>query len=107
MSEDFYLIRELVEPVVLTGCLLPWYIGREQPMWLTKERSKTILLPIFSSKEKLDEAMSWMKPQGRWKIKQIYDGTKFLSSFDDHPEIIVALDPYIIDGKTQFTGIIK
>lgn len=92
----------------ITGYLMPWYIQRDQPVLLSGKVDKTFILPIFSTEEKLREAIDWIKPPADWKIKRIDDGADFVNSVLEWGcAVIIGADPWITDkGNTRFMGVI-
>lgn len=86
----------------ISGFLLLWRLDVEQPVLLTSHAEPLPVLPVFSGKDQLDEAVSWMRPPPH-RVKQITDGREFLESV--RGQVLVAVDPYPFEGKLRFTGV--
>lgn len=89
----------------ITGCLMLLFLDNRQPVLLRRPGGREWLLPVFSTKEKLDAALAWMNIADAWKIQQITDQAEFLEPLAGH-NIIVAADPYLHNGNTRWTGFI-
>jgi len=82
----------------ITGCFLSYREG--QPVLIRCEGK--CFLPIYSTVEKLEASMEFMKVPD-YKIKHIDDGLDFIKSLEG--QVVVALDPHVVNGNTRFTGV--
>ena len=102
-----------LKSINITGYLFPWDKETDLPVLLRShpdDKNPAYMLPIFSTAEKLYEAMrEWLKPDGPWKIKQIQDGIDFINSIHENQfvRVIIAADPYIVNGNTRFTAVYR
>lgn len=86
----------------IDGYLLGGWLDNQQPVLVMLEGAT--LLPIFSTKDKMDEFFATVLPKGRrWQAKQICDGPTFLSSA--LAQVRVVLDPYQVGGRTRWTEV--
>lgn len=86
----------------LTHALFPW--DGESPCYLRMPDSEYLYLPCFTSAEKLRAMMDQVGITG-YTIKQIDDGSEFMTSFNvpEAKDIKVILDPHFVDGgKVRF-----
>jgi hypothetical protein len=101
--------QPIAKPVVIAGCLIPWDGGTNMPVMLQLPDSGDWLLPIFSTEEKLSEAVPWMCDDAldEVQIKQIDDSEDFIKSVRESGEVItIALDPHPTpQGTTAFMGV--
>lgn len=83
--------------------LFAW--AEDQPVLLKIAGSPLFYLACFTSADNL-RAMHLHLDAPFEKIKQIEDGLEFLSSFDDHPNVIVIVDPYFTpEGRVRFVQV--
>jgi hypothetical protein len=81
----------------LDGYLIPWRMDEDQPQLL--EIEGTNFIPVFSTEEKLNEAMALL--QVRYSIKQISEERTFLESVLPHARVMI--DPWINEaGNTRW-----
>jgi hypothetical protein len=85
-------------PIDLTGYALIVYQEDNQPYLLLIENVH--FLPVFSTIEKAYECLAFAPPDRPIKPMRIDDGYEFLDSVQG--QVRVAIDPYIIDGKTRW-----
>lgn len=88
------------EAVSLTGCLLPWNDGFDQPVLLTLIGSDAPYMAVFSTEAMLQATMARANvPFDR--IKLIGEHWEFIDSIPD--EILIIKDPwYTLEGKIRF-----
>lgn len=92
-------VSDDVKQFVLDGMFIPFNSVSSVPIFLNI--GGQLLLPVFSTKEKYDEAAKW----GNFELarcKMINDPKNFLESVAAY-KVKVAVDPYITpEGNTRF-----
>jgi hypothetical protein len=92
--------------ISVTGNLMPTYLDG-QPVVARMQNIHSFFVVVFSSEEKLREAMKFLHPGASYKIKHIDDGEDFCESVWEQG-IRIMRDPYIVDGcKTHWTEVMK
>lgn len=106
MAKDVVKLRGQLERLSMEHYLLPWNSVTDQPVFVKAETDQHLVIPIFSSEDKLRAAMDdWVKPQCPWTIKHIDDGPEFIEAIGK--VALVALDPYPHEGKMRYTGVLS
>lgn len=92
------------QEIVLTGCLIPW--GRGQPVLAHIMGLPSVFhLMVFSEEEKLKSFMSQAGIPFE-SVKQIDDGTEFLSSIPD--DIVIIQNPrFTSEGKIRYLQVFR
>lgn len=86
--------------VRVTGCFMAWHA--KGPIMILIEG--TPWLAIFSTRERLDEAMRIMlEPEQRYRVESIKDGgVAFLKELQERG-LRIALNPRLHEGNTQYS----
>jgi hypothetical protein len=88
-----------------TGFIMLVY-DDDQPVTLHNGTDRNVLLPVFSTVEKLEQAETWMHVRDMTRPMRITDQAEFLASIEEAGGITVAADPFQTDrGTTRFTAI--
>lgn len=89
----------------LTGRVFAW--KNDEPVFLRMPQSDKLYLAVFSSARKLKKFHSIAHAPFK-SIKQIENGPEFLTSFVDHPQIVVIVDPYVTEqGRVRFLQVAR
>ncbi len=106
MRADPHPTGELPRLTSIEGFLFVVFLSDEQPVLIRQPEGGPTLLPIFSTREKLQEAIDcWIKVAEPWKIQRVDDHDEFIGSCLE-AGIEVAADPYLYQGNTRWTGFI-
>ena len=99
------ILAETVRSLDITGNLSPFFIT-DQPVLVKMPNEDAPFVLVFSTEEKLKEAMKYLlPPRSDYKIKHIDDGVEFCTSIFE-AGVRVMRDPYIVDGwKTHWTEV--
>lgn len=103
MSEKL-MIPNTMRPISVTGNVMPMHLDG-QPFLVQMPGIIAFFVVIFTSAEKLRDAMKTLGPGEEYKIKQVTDGKEFCQSLFEQ-NVRIMRDPYIVDGdKTHWTEI--
>jgi len=95
-----------MRPISVTGDLLPMHLNG-QPFLAQMPNIIADFVVIFTTEDKLREAMKHFASGEEYKIKQITDGIEFCESIYEGGARIMR-DPYIVDGeRTHWTEIMS
>jgi hypothetical protein len=101
-DEDPRPTGKLVKNLDIAGYLFPWDECSDQPVLMRSPAGGRFILPIFSSEQKLRDAMEWICPATPTRIKCILETREFLESIEAAGDVVVGADPYIHNGNTRW-----